>query len=152
MDRIKNFHGNVFPNMSFLIPNVIEIAGKRVTGMTIRQWQPIAPDQIQALSWHLVEKNAPDWWKELGRKTYVQTFGSSGMFEQDDTENWELQTRNSLSSLSFDEPVLLDYRMGMGGVPMTDFAGPGEVYEGKYSEAAARGFYRRWLDLMLAEK
>jgi hypothetical protein len=42
--------------------------------------------------------------------------------------------------------------MGMGGVPMTDFPGPGEVYEGKYSEAAARGFYRRWLDLMLAEK
>lgn len=152
MDRIKNFHGNVFPNLSFLIPNVIEYGGKRVTGMTVRQWQPIGPDSIQALSWHLVEKDAPDWWKELGRKVYVQTFGSSGMFEQDDTENWELQTRNSLSALSFAEPVMLNYQMGMGGEPLADFPGPGEVYDGKYSEAAARGFYRRWLDLMTEEK
>ena len=36
-------------------------------------------------------------------------------------------------------------------MPLADFPGPGEVYDGKFSEAAARGFYRRWLDLMLAE-
>jgi len=152
MDQIKNFHGNVFPNLSFLIPNVIEIGGQRVTGMTIRLWQPIGPDKIQALSWHLVEKNAPDWWKALGRKVYVQTFGSSGMFEQDDTENWEMQTRGSLSSLSFDRPVILNYAMGMGREPLRDFPGPGVVYDGKYSEAAARGFYQHWLDLMVGRR
>lgn len=152
MDRIKNFHGNVFPNLSFLIPNVVEVAGHRVTGMTVRLWQPIAPDRIQAWSWHLVEKNAPDWWKRLGRKTYVHTFGSSGMFEQDDTENWEAQTRTSLASLGLDEPVMLHYGMGLGRKPMDDFPGPGTVYDGKFNEAAARSFYRRWLDVMVGEK
>ena len=152
MDQIKNFHGNVFPNLSFLIPNVIEMGGRRVTGMTVRQWQPIAPDRIQAWSWHLVEKQAPGWWKELGRKSYVQTFGTSGMFEQDDTENWEAQTRNSAATLSFEEPVMLHYQMGLGRQPIEGFPGPGTVYDGKFSEAAARSFYRRWLDLVVGEK
>ncbi|WNV77099.1 aromatic ring-hydroxylating dioxygenase subunit alpha [Geodermatophilus sp. DSM 44513] len=152
MDRIKNFHGNVFPNLSFLIPNVVEIAGHRVTGMTVRLWQPIGPDSIQAWSWHLVEKGAPQWWKELGRKTYVQTFGSSGMFEQDDTENWEAQTRNSSATLNFEEPVMLHYQMGLGRQPLSGFPGPGTVYDGKFSEAAARSFYRRWLDLVVGDK
>jgi phenylpropionate dioxygenase-like ring-hydroxylating dioxygenase large terminal subunit len=152
MDRIKNFHGNVFPNLSFLIPNVVEFAGHRVTGMTIRQWQPIAPDMIQGWSWHLVEKNAPDWWKQLGKKAYVQTFGTSGMFEQDDTENWEMQTRNSLATLELDQPIEYHYGMGLGRQPLNDFPGPGTVYDGKFSEAAARSFYRRWLDLLTVEK
>jgi phenylpropionate dioxygenase-like ring-hydroxylating dioxygenase large terminal subunit len=151
LDRVKNFHGNVFPNLSFLIPNVIELGGHRVTGMTVRLWQPVAPGGIQAWSWHLVEKNAPPWWKELGRKAYVQTFGTSGMFEQDDTENWEAQTRNSLAALDLDEPVVLHYGMGLGREPMADFAGPGTVYDGKFSEAAARSFYRRWLDYMAGD-
>jgi phenylpropionate dioxygenase-like ring-hydroxylating dioxygenase large terminal subunit len=151
VDRIKNFHGSVFPNMSFLIPNVIEIGGKRVTGTTLRLWQPLGPERIQVYSWYLVEKNAPDWWKELGRRTYVQTFGPSGMFEQDDTENWEGMTRNCAALLPRGDTVTLNFHMGLGRQPLADFPGPGDVYAGKFSEAAARGFYRRWLDLMLAE-
>jgi Ring hydroxylating alpha subunit (catalytic domain) len=119
--------------------------------MTLRQWQPIGPDRIQAWSWHLVEKNAPGWWKELGRKAYIQTFGTSGMLEQDDTENWEAQTHNSRVSLGLDEPVVLHYGMGIGREPLSDFPGLGTVYDGKFNEAAARSFYRRWLDLVAGE-
>lgn len=148
LDRIKNFHGNVFPNLSFLIPNVIEFGGRRVTGMTLRQWQPVGADRIQAWSWHLVERGAPSWWKELGRKAYIQTFGTSGMLEQDDTENWEAQTHNSRIALTLNEPVDLHYGMGLGRKPLGDFPGPGDVYDGKFNEAAARSFYRRWLDYL----
>ncbi|MFI5613620.1 Rieske 2Fe-2S domain-containing protein [Amycolatopsis sp. NPDC051903] len=146
LKRIKNTHGNVFPNLSFLIPNFIEIDGRRVTGMMLRLWQPCGPDKVQVWSWHLVEKNAPRWWKDLGRKMYTQTFGASGMFDQDDTENWEAQTRNANAALTRSEEVYLHYEMGLDIEPLKDFPGPGAVYDGKFSEAAGRSFYRTWLD------
>jgi hypothetical protein len=70
------------------------------------------------------------------------------MFEQDDTENWESMTRNSRVGLARGTTDL-NYVMGLGRSPVTDFPGPGEVYDGKYSEANARAFYRRWLDCLL---
>jgi phenylpropionate dioxygenase-like ring-hydroxylating dioxygenase large terminal subunit len=151
LGRVKNLHGNVFPHMSFLQPNFIVVDGKRVSGIMLRVWQPAGPDRIQVYSWHLVEKNAPDWWKRLGKRMYVQTFGASGMFDQDDTENWEAQTRNANTSLVRQDDVMLHYEMGMGGEPLEDFPGPGEVYDGKFSEAAGRSFYRAWLDHLLEE-
>lgn len=151
VDRVKNLHGNVFPNLSFLIPNFIPVGGQKVTGLMLRLWQPMGPDRLQVWSWHLVERNAPEWWKEKARKMYTQTFGSSGMFDQDDTENWELQTLNANTALARDEEVVLDYVMGMGQEPLADFPGPGRVYGNKFSESAARTFYRRWLDLVLEE-
>jgi phenylpropionate dioxygenase-like ring-hydroxylating dioxygenase large terminal subunit len=151
LGRVKNLHGNVFPNLSFLIPNFIEIGGRRVSGMMLRMWQPAGPDRLQVWSWHLVEKNAPEWWKTLGKQMYVQTFGSSGMFDQDDTENWEAQTRNSNSALRRNEEIYLHYAMGIDAEPLTDFPGPGSVYDGKFSEAAGRTYYRTWLDHLLTE-
>lgn len=153
LERVKNFHGNVFPNLSFLIPNVIPVGDHMVTGTTIRQWQPLGVDKIEVWSWFLTERNGPEWWKELGRKTYISTFGSSGMFEQDDTENWELQTKGAKAALVVPEGVDFNYGMGRHSQPLSDgeFAGPGTVYAGKYNEAAARSFYRKWKSMMLEE-
>jgi phenylpropionate dioxygenase-like ring-hydroxylating dioxygenase large terminal subunit len=151
LDRVKNFHGNVFPNLSFLIPNFIKVDGRLVTGMMLRLWQPVGPDRLQVWSWHIVEKSAPDWWKRLGKRMYIQTFGVSGMFDQDDTENWEAQTRNATASLSRRDEVMLHYQMGLNADPLADFPGPGDVYDGKFSEAAGRTFYRTWLDMLLRE-
>jgi phenylpropionate dioxygenase-like ring-hydroxylating dioxygenase large terminal subunit len=147
LDQLKNLHGNVFPNLSILIPNVIAMDGRRVSGTTIRQWQPIGPNQVRVLSWFLVERDAPTWWREAGRRMLVNTFGASGMFEQDDTEIWEFQTRGA-SALARRGDALFDYSMGLGRSPMQSFIGPGEVYDGKYSESVARSFYQRWYDLM----
>lgn len=152
LDRVKNLHGNVFPNLSFLIPNFIEIEGQRVSGMMLRVWQPAGPDRMQVWSWHLVERNAPDWWKRLGRQMYVQTFGTSGMFDQDDTENWEAQTRNANGSLHRREEVYLHYAMGLDAESLTEFPGPGQVFDGKFSESAMRSYYRTWLDHLLTER
>jgi phenylpropionate dioxygenase-like ring-hydroxylating dioxygenase large terminal subunit len=149
--RVKNLHGNVFPNMSFLQPNFIMVGERRVSGIMLRVWQPAGPNRLQVYSWHLVERNAPEWWKELGKRMYVQTFGTSGMFDQDDTENWEAQTRNAVSSLVRKDEVWLHYEMGIDGEAITDFPGPGDVYDGKFSEAAGRTFYRTWLEYMLEE-
>jgi phenylpropionate dioxygenase-like ring-hydroxylating dioxygenase large terminal subunit len=151
LDRVKNLHGNVFPNLSFLTPNFIEVGGKRVSGIMLRLWQPAGAGRLQVWSWHLVEKNAPDWWKRLGKQMYVQTFGTSGMFDQDDTENWEAQTRNATASLARQGEVMLHYEMGIESEPLTDFPGPGRVFDGKFSEAAGRTYYRVWLDHLLEE-
>lgn len=152
LHRVKNLHGNVFPNLSFLIPNFIDMGGQKVSGMMLRLWQPIGPDRIEVWSWHIVEKNAPEWWKRKGRAMYVQTFGASGMFDQDDTENWELQTANANSALSRRDEVWLHFEMGIHLEPLADaFPGPGDVYDGKYSESAGRTYYRHWRDLMLEE-
>lgn len=144
LDQVKNFHGGVYPNLAFLIPNVIAVGDRRVTATTLRLWQPLGPEHIRVVSWLLVEKHAPQWWKDLARKVHIMTFGASGMLEQDDTEVWEAITANTHSLLPRAEPWYLDYTMGMGKQPIP-FPGPGLVYEGKFSEASARGFYRRWL-------
>lgn len=151
LGRLKNLHGNVFPNLSFLIPNFIDVGGQLVSGMMLRLWQPAGPDRLQVWSWHLVERNAPEEWKRLAKRMYVQTFGTSGMFDQDDTENWEAQTRNATASLTRGDEVMLHYEMGINGEPLTDFPGPGSVYDGKFSEAAGRTYYRTWLDHLLRE-
>lgn len=153
LGRLKNMHGNVFPNFSFLLPNFIEIDGRKVSGAMLRVWQPAGPDRTQVWSWHLVERNAPEWWRRLGRQMYTQTFSSSGMFDQDDTENWEAQTRSSNAALYRNEEFYLHYGMGLEAPPLPDsgFPGPGNVYDGKFSEAAARTYYRVWRDLCLEE-
>jgi len=151
--RLKNMHGNVFPNFTFLIPNFIEIEGRRVTGAMLRVWQPAGPNRTQVWAWHLVERDAPEWWKKLGRRMYTQTFSSSGMFDQDDTENWEAQTRTSDAALYRPEEFDLHYAMGLGVPPLpeSEFPGPGDVYDGKFSESAARSYYRVWRDHLLED-
>jgi phenylpropionate dioxygenase-like ring-hydroxylating dioxygenase large terminal subunit len=151
-NQVKNYHGSVFPNLSFLIPTAIKYEDRQIWCTTLRLWQPRGPQRIEVQSWCLVEKHAPDWWKELARRSYVLTFGISGMLEQDDTENWEAQTRLSAATLPRNGEIVLNYSMGLGRQPLTDFPGPGTVYDGKFNEANARAFHRRWLEYMLANE
>ncbi|HLH26103.1 MAG TPA: aromatic ring-hydroxylating dioxygenase subunit alpha [Chloroflexota bacterium] len=150
LHQVKNLHGSVFPNLSFLIASAIPVDGRLVSGTTLRLWQPRGPNCMEILSWCLVERDAPAWWKAASRTAYVQTFGTSGIFEQDDTENWEAQTRTSDALQARDDDLILNYQMGLGQPPLGDFPGPGVVYEGKFNEANARAFYQQWLDYLLA--
>ncbi len=151
LHQVKNLHGTVFPNLSVLIPSAVPVDGRLVSGTTLRLWQPRGPNRVEILSWCLVEKDAPDSWKAASRTAYVQTFGTSGIFEQDDTENWEAQTRISEALQPRGDDLVLNYRMGLGRPPLADFPGPGVVYEGKFNEANARAFYREWLRCLLAD-
>jgi phenylpropionate dioxygenase-like ring-hydroxylating dioxygenase large terminal subunit len=148
--QIKNLHGTLFPNFSLLLTSAAGIEGKRIMHTTMRLWQPKGPDKIEIWSWLIVERDAPDEWKELSRKAYILTFGPSGIFEQDDTENWAHITANARGAVAR-RAATFNYTMGLGRTPLVDgFAGPGAVTDTKFQEANARNFYGRWLEMMLA--
>jgi phenylpropionate dioxygenase-like ring-hydroxylating dioxygenase large terminal subunit len=147
--QVRNVNATVFPNLSFLISSMT-LDGQVVSHTTMRVWVPRGPGKIVIYSWCLVERDAPAWWKALSSKAHIISFGPSGMFEQDDSENWTDITRNAASywragggEMSF------PYLQGLSKQQI-EFVGPGEVYESKFSDANARHFYRWWLDLVAA--
>nr|BAA76338.1 iron-sulfur protein [Rhodococcus sp. CIR2] len=82
-------HGTVFPNLSignFLMGK--DHLSAPTAFLTLRLWHPLGPDKMEVMSFFLVEKDAPDWFKDESYKSYLRTFGISGGFEQDDAENW----------------------------------------------------------------
>jgi phenylpropionate dioxygenase-like ring-hydroxylating dioxygenase large terminal subunit len=140
----------IFPNLSFVHnwPRVHEGAHV-VPFISIRLWQPISATETEVLSWFVVDQNAPQWYKDDSYKAYLMCFGSSGMFEQDDVENWTSIT--SVSKGRFSSQVELDSTMGMGDVngtlrePLAGWPGPGEAHVG-YGEYNQRALLRRWAE------
>ena len=81
----------LFPNLS-LVHNwpQVDDAADVPPFISLRQWQPVCESETEVLSWFAVDRNAPADFKQASYKAYLMCFGSSGMFEQDDVENWVL--------------------------------------------------------------
>jgi hypothetical protein len=106
---------------------------------------------MEIWAWMLVEKRASEEWKRRSRQVSVLTFSPTGIFEQDDTENFLHITAATQGWLAWRRQFAFVYRAGLELSPVTDFVGPGRVYPTKYCEATARAFYRQWLDYMTRE-
>ncbi len=147
--RLAYIHGNIFPNMSFGYFSWATEDGKRPGSyLTLRQWVPRSPYEMEVFSWVLTEKEASDEWKALARETYVRTFGTSGMLEQDDAEMWKGITRVTKGYIA-SRKLKFIYRMGIDRKPeQGDWPGPGTVYQGDYSEANQLNIWRQWEKLM----
>jgi phenylpropionate dioxygenase-like ring-hydroxylating dioxygenase large terminal subunit len=146
--QLYNIHALVFPNMSMQI-SPIYYNGRVISHTSINVYQPKGPGTIETSSWFLVEDEAPSWWKDISRQMYLLTFSPSGMFEQDDVENFTDVFATIKGPAG--RATLLNYQMGLTRPVERAFVGPGEVYQGKYCEANARAFYRRWLDLITTD-
>ena len=86
----------------------------------------------------------PEEVREAQRLHNLRTFGPSGIFEQDDGENWsECQ---SIAGGFITNRVALNYQMGIG-TEKEDPDYPGTTSE-LFSDAAGRSFYRKWRELM----
>jgi len=84
--------------------------------------------------------------------THSSTFGTSGIFEQDDTEPWSSMTRIGGSTFARKKKLLLNYKMGHAGIGssevVTDFAGPGTVWSNRYEEGVQRNLLWNWVKWM----
>ena len=145
---------SVFPNMS-LVHNWPKVgdSDQVLPFISIRTWQPVSPEETEVLSWFAVDAQAPAEFKSLSYKGYLMCFGSTGMFEQDDVENWVSLTSTAAGSMA--RRLLLNSRMGLLGddTPVSpaltpaQFAGPGEARVG-YGEYNQRHLLSTWADYL----
>jgi phenylpropionate dioxygenase-like ring-hydroxylating dioxygenase large terminal subunit len=130
-------HANLFPNLGFLPLN-----------QTIRLWQPMGPDKMEIWAWTFIERDAPEELKDKMRRVTQATFASSGIFEQDDAENWA-EVQRTLKGM-VGQRSLFNNQIGAGEEIDPEGVYPG-VTDQAISESAARGLYAHWRDLMLQE-
>jgi 3-phenylpropionate/trans-cinnamate dioxygenase alpha subunit len=136
--RFDPFHpvvGNVFPNFAFL----------RIVERSFRMWHLRGPDKIEICSWTFVDKAAPPEVKDAVRLASIRSFSPSGMYEQDDMENWASCTRSCRGMVSRRYP--LNYQMGFGHKHYSEnvMAWSSDF---RTSESHHRHVYQCWLDLM----
>jgi phthalate 3,4-dioxygenase subunit alpha len=145
-----------FPNLSFVHnwPQVRR-GGGVVPFVSVRLWQPISATETECCSWFAVAKDAPESFKDESYKAYLMCFGSSGMFEQDDVENWTSITSVAKGRLA--GTVELDSTMGMApgggtvGSPPECWPAPGSAVVG-YGEYNQRAFLALWAAYLAGER
>ncbi|MGC2414898.1 MAG: aromatic ring-hydroxylating dioxygenase subunit alpha [Stellaceae bacterium] len=129
----------MFPNFSLL----------RATSRTFRVWHPRGPDKTEVWSYVFIDKAAPAHVKKAIRLSGVRGFSPSGTFEQDDMDNWQECTQTCRGIVSRRMP--LNTQMGLGHDRFDPALG-GWASEYRMSESNHRQFYRRWAELIAAER
>jgi phenylpropionate dioxygenase-like ring-hydroxylating dioxygenase large terminal subunit len=141
-----------FPNLS-LVHNWPQVSAEGTVApfISLRLWQPISERETEVLSWFAVDRGAPAPFKRDSYRAYLMCFGSSGMFEQDDVENWVSITQTAAGTMA--RRLKLNSRMGLGpdGRPLhpriEPFAGPGTAYRG-FAEFNQRSWLSLWSDYL----
>lgn len=148
-----------FPNLSF-VHNWPKVRGGRddkkaevLPFISIRLWQPISENETEVCSWFAVDSAAPAQYKQDSYKAYLMCFGSTGMFEQDDVENWVSLTTTAGGSMA--RRLLLNSRMGLladdrpviEALAPNAFHGPGRAQVG-YNEHNQRALLAMWADYL----
>jgi nitrite reductase/ring-hydroxylating ferredoxin subunit len=137
-------HGTIFPNFSFL---------DTLRFRTFRVWHPRGPGKMEIYAWCMVDKALPAALKAEVREQYIFSFGPSGVFEQEDGENWSQCTAATQGWIG--RHLEFNYQLGLHHErPVAEELGsglPGRM-GGIWSEINQRGFYKRWADLMAGGK
>jgi phenylpropionate dioxygenase-like ring-hydroxylating dioxygenase large terminal subunit len=140
-----------FPNLSFVHNWPKLPGGDRVLPfISIRLWQPISENETEVCSWFAVDSAAPPQYKRDSYQAYLMCFGSTGMFEQDDVENWVSLTTTAGGAMA--RRLLLNSRMGLlpddrpvvEELPADSFHGPGRAQVG-YNEYNQRALLKLWV-------
>jgi phenylpropionate dioxygenase-like ring-hydroxylating dioxygenase large terminal subunit len=135
--------GTVFPNLSFM---QVLIQGDRESPpspfLSFRFWEPIGPTKTRVWSYLFIDKEASPEYRQASHETYVRTFGPSGIYEQDDLENWEECTRVNMGKVA--QRYGLHHGMGVHLDPDKSFLGPGDAWAGSYGERTQLAFYGEW--------
>lgn len=146
--------GNVFPNLSFLSFPLPPSPAIPPQGLKVlRLFQPTSPDTCEVVNWILVPKGMPEELKVLSQRAVIMSFGSSGLFDQDDSEPWESISATGRSVFARKVGMHTNYTMGLPGVGeaerVDDHPGPGVKYYPALEEGVMRGFWRRWAQYLV---
>jgi phenylpropionate dioxygenase-like ring-hydroxylating dioxygenase large terminal subunit len=153
--------GTIFPTFSYLsfpLQQVLE-TGPLATNI-VRTWQPRSATEVAVWNWIMAPKGLTEEQKLATKRAALGTFGSSGIFDQDDSEPWHAITQMSSSPFVRKVGMPLNYAMGLdgsGGVAERvdgngHHPGPGVKYSPAFEEGVMRGFYRRWTQFMRSER
>lgn len=148
--------GTIFPNFSFLsFPLQQVLKTGPVATQILRLWQPRSANEMEVVNWIICPKGLSADEQLASVRAALGTFGSSGIFDQDDSEPWGGITRTSESEFAKKANMHLNYQMGMDGtggraqqLPPEAHPGPGVKYHPALEEGVMRGFYRRWAQFM----
>jgi phenylpropionate dioxygenase-like ring-hydroxylating dioxygenase large terminal subunit len=135
LGRLAGGHwdASIFPNCSYLIGS-----------NAFKVWHPLGPDKVEIMTWAIAEKEMSDDLKRRIKVAVHRIFGTAGMLESDDVDNFEYATRPNQGYVT--RQGRLNCRMGMGR-EREDSVLPGVV--GPFmSELAQRGFYRCYADCL----
>ena len=138
---IRPHAGTIFPNLSLL----------RSISRTFRLWQPKGPGKTEIQAAVYVDKAAPPEVKEAFRITAIRTFGPSGVFEQDDMDNWEGCSIGGARAWSSPAGTNINISMGLGHARYDEELG-GVASDYRLSENNHRAFYCRWSQLMDSQR
>lgn len=127
--RLRTIAGTVFPNF-LLLPGL----------GAVRLVHPKGPNEFEVWSYCIVDKNAPPAVKADVLRVYGLTFGPAAIFEQDDSAIWEGVQAAAQGTVS--RRQTMNVSMGLEDETWNESLG-GWVTP-RLSEAAQRGFYRRW--------
>ena len=151
--RARVLVGTIFPNFSYLIIPLTGTKGQPAVAFAqVRLWQPRGENKMEAWSWTLVPKRAPASFKEQSHLAAVQTFGSAGVFDQDDGVAGGGMVRTSTSV--FGRGMKLNYQAGLRigtAAAIKDWPGPGLATTHRYEENSYRYTIRQWSRFVLAD-
>ncbi len=152
LSRASVLVGGVYPNLSFLSP-IHAMEGHFHNYFNLRVWRPLGPDKVEIWSWFLIDKAAPEEYKEAAYKGYIGTFGPSGTLEQDDTELLARIVQASEGMMVRDKQLsynnVSNYLMGMDRIePDESFPGPGVAYPTAFTDTLARTLHDYWFELI----
>jgi len=98
--RIRTAHHTVWPNFSYL------------GGGVMRLWLPRGPLHTEVWAWGYTDAEAPESIQHMQRISAMQTFGPSGLLEQDDMDNWRGSSEAGKSPIA--RKYVQDISMGVG--------------------------------------
>ncbi|MFQ6330069.1 aromatic ring-hydroxylating oxygenase subunit alpha [Nocardia sp. CWNU-33] len=154
LDSHPPITGTLFPNFSYLrFPGSPDPETKPLAVYTsIRLWQPIAPGVQELWNWQLSWNCSPKEYSEACYDAGQNAFGSSGVFEQDDTVVWEGLPQAARSVFAQKNHMMANYQLATEGMSEqskdANWQGPGISRITGFGECNQMSFYRRWLKEM----
>ena len=145
--------GTIFPNLSFIRFAAFLTTDQAPAVVTsFRQWQPIGPGELELWNWQFVWNFMNE--EDVGTAYRIgqYSFGSAGVFEQDDTVAWEGIAKVGASPWWRRENIAFHLQQGRESAvdqsPDPDWTGPGIHRLTGYGEHRQLAFYRHWLETM----